>query len=95
MRHQVSSRQLVLWPRHEISEVWAPSGICHPPPEPVVDTGDSGDTVDETEHGTGPAPVVTALTRDTGTCGQVGRGTRRRARGGVSAGRRMSALDLV
>lgn len=93
MRHPISPRQLVLWPRHEISEVWAPTGIRHPPPE--VDTGDSGDTVDEADHGTDLIPIVTALTRATGTCGQVGRSSRRRGRGAPATGRRMYAVDLV
>ncbi len=95
MRHPVSSRQLVLWPRHEISEVWAPTGIYHPPPVPEVDTGERGATVDETDDGTDSAPIVTALTRATGTCGQVGRGSGRRARRGVAAARRVSTGDLV
>jgi hypothetical protein len=31
MRHSVSRHQLVLWPRHEITELWAPTGITNSP----------------------------------------------------------------
>ena len=87
MRHQVSSRQLALWPRHEISEVWAPTGIYHPPP--------ASTEVQETAETRSDSASITALTRATGTCGQVGRGSRRHGRGGVAAGRRVHAVDLV
>lgn len=31
MRHHVSPNQLALWPYHQLSPAWAPTGIRHPP----------------------------------------------------------------
>ena len=30
MRRQISPNQTVLWPHHELTEAWAPTGIRHP-----------------------------------------------------------------
>jgi hypothetical protein len=51
MRHHVSTDQLVLWPHHELTEAWAPTGILYPPKadSPVSDQlAGKG-----TEHGDG------------------------------------------
>jgi len=32
MRHAISPNQLVLWPHHELTQAWTPTGILLPPP---------------------------------------------------------------
>ena len=76
MRHPVSPNQIVLWPHHDLTQAWAPTGILHPPqrdvPEEVAD--DDGQTT-EHEATASVGGVTSAL-----NCAHGGRERRRPAR---------------
>jgi hypothetical protein len=108
MRHHVSTNQLVLWPHHELTEAWAPTGIRYPPQTPTVrnDQAAGGGDVDQAEdacevnRGMAPAPAqptASVLTRNGGVCGQVGRESQHIRRGRRVSRRALcpSRLDLV
>jgi hypothetical protein len=97
MRHHVSPNQLALWPHHELTEAWAPTGILHPskaaPPvrgQLAEETGtEHGDDADEGSRGIEPEPssaTVTVLTRNGGVCRQAGE-ARQRGQHGRREGR--------
>ena len=44
MRHLVSPNQLVLWPHHELTQAWAPTGIRYPLPQPGKNAGGHDET---------------------------------------------------
>jgi len=107
MRHRVSPNQMIMWPHHELTQAWAPTGILHPPqryaatPDRAAREVDQDAVAVEMNRGIDPAlarPATTVLTRDGGACGQVGRQSRRAwrgRRGGAPARRRTRLHDLV
>jgi hypothetical protein len=108
MRHHASVNQLVLWPRHEISEAWAPTGIVHPRlMSATISSEEAGMACTEEEssdcdanRGAGSAGLAsdTILTRNGGICEQVGRGTSRTKRLRRPCGRarrRAPMVDMV
>jgi hypothetical protein len=85
MRHAVSVNQLVLWPRHEISEAWAPTGIKYLPQpddattEPTTPERRSGgpgqdDAANRGLTQSSERPATTVLTQTGGVCAQARRG---------------------
>ena len=109
MRHQISPNQTVLWPHHELTEAWAPTGIRPPLKTGVGTEGrEAGECAEqdtqavEPNRGLDPEPAVpnaTALTRTGGMCGQVGRMARRRRqgprRGELPGSRRATTVGLI
>ena len=104
MRHAVSVNQLVIWPRHEITQAWAPTGILHSPQNgteaggPEAGEGDIDEEVSTDEMDCQPATAardVTVLTRNGGVCGQMGRRPGRPRRGRALALRRSAPSGLV
>lgn len=108
MRHAVSPNQLVLWPHHELTEAWAPTGIRLSAGKDTEVGGEEAgerdaeqhDPEDQVSRGIDPDPVrrdVNVLTRNGGVCGQAGRMVRRTrgTRRGGPAGARRAAADLV
>lgn len=93
MRHHVSTNQLVLWPRHEISEAWAPSGIMHPSQagDCPRDAAQDSDSVTGGPEGIKPVTggVTTALAR---VHGRRHRGSSTRVRTRARARARGQAL---
>jgi hypothetical protein len=109
MRHVVSTNQLVLWPHHELTQAWAPTGILHPPQKGTEIGGqevgekdaEQDAQADEANRGIDAVSVLpdaTVLTRNGGVCGQVGRVYRRHRgarRAGLAGSRRSAAAGLV
>jgi hypothetical protein len=108
MRHPISPNQLVMWPHHELTQTWAPTGILNPPPQMDVTTADhtahgvgQNEDAGEMNRGIDPAPAqaaTTVLTRASGACGQVNRNSRRAwrgRRGGTSTQRQARLHDLM
>jgi hypothetical protein len=107
MRHLVSPNQLVIWPHHELTQAWAPTGILNPPQRdaatalPAAQAADQTENAGEMNRGIDPAPAqpaTTVLTRASGACGQVDRRSRRAwrdQRGGTPTQRQARLHDLV
>jgi hypothetical protein len=96
MRHHISTNQLVIWPRHELTQTWAPTGIVHPPQQnagtanhAVGERHDDGERQGEVRPETDSVhnwPPTTILTRSGGVCTQVTKGNRVSVRGVRSGG---------
>lgn len=105
MRHATSPNQLVLWPHHELTETWAPTGILLPPPprstQRVTRLGKRSTPGGQTRKGRNRAcrkdrcpSSSTALTGTAGVCSLVKQPSRRSKRLGGWPQPRSGSADL-
>lgn len=104
MRHAISPNQLVLWPHHELTDAWAPTGILLPSPRSTQQTADLGKRLTlggRTRKGGNrsrrkdryPSPS-TALTGTAGACSLVKQPSRHSKRPGGRVQPRSGSADL-
>lgn len=105
MRHAISPNQLVLWPHHELTDAWKPTGILLSPPprstRQAADLDKRPTSGGQTRRGGSrsrrkdryPSPS-TALTDTAGVCSLVKQPSRHSKRPGGRVQPRSGSADL-